>query len=149
MIRFTRLERQAPAVLILAFAVTVTSGQERTERPAKTHRSVYFDLTQAPERASARQNPLAGDPDAVAAGRKLFGMHCAECHGNMARGSPRAPSLLARPVRQATDGTLFWIVTNGVVRRGMPVWSKLPEPERWQIVSYLKSLAMSETLYPQ
>jgi hypothetical protein len=22
----------------------------------------------------------------------------------------------------------------------MPVWSKLPEPERWQIVSYLKSL---------
>jgi hypothetical protein len=22
----------------------------------------------------------------------------------------------------------------------MPVWSKLPEPQRWQIVSYLKSL---------
>jgi hypothetical protein len=23
----------------------------------------------------------------------------------------------------------------------MPVWSKLPEPERWQLVSYVKSLA--------
>jgi hypothetical protein len=23
----------------------------------------------------------------------------------------------------------------------MPVWSKLPEPQRWQLVSYLKSLA--------
>jgi len=22
----------------------------------------------------------------------------------------------------------------------MPVWSKLPEPERWQLVSYIKSL---------
>jgi mono/diheme cytochrome c family protein len=43
-------------------------------------------------------------------------------------------------VQQATPGTLFWILTNGVVRRGMPVWSKLPEPQRWQIVSYLKSL---------
>jgi hypothetical protein len=23
----------------------------------------------------------------------------------------------------------------------MPVWSKLPEPERWQIVTFLKSLS--------
>ena len=38
--------------------------------------------------------------------------------------------------QQATPGTLFWILTNGVVRRGMPVWSKLPEPQRWQIVTY-------------
>ena len=53
------------------------------------------------------------------------------------------PSLLTDPVQQATPGTLFWILTNGVVRRGMPVWSKLPEPQRWQIVSYLKSLTPS------
>jgi hypothetical protein len=38
---------------------------------------------------------------------------------------------------------LFWVLTNGVVMRGMPVWSKLPEPERWQIVTFLKSLGMS------
>jgi len=43
-------------------------------------------------------------------------------------------------VQQATPGTLFWLLTNGVVRRGMPVWSKLPEPERWQIVAFLQSL---------
>ena len=41
-------------------------------------------------------------------------------------------------------GALFWILTNGVGRRGMPVWSKLPEPQRWQIVSYLKSLGPAE-----
>jgi hypothetical protein len=34
-------------------------------------------------------------------------------------------------------------LTNGVVRRGMPVWSKLPEPQRWQLVTYLKSLGVS------
>jgi mono/diheme cytochrome c family protein len=58
----------------------------------------------------------------------------------MAEGGRKAPSLLAEQVQQATPGTLFWILTNGVVRHGMPVWSKLPEPQRWQIVSYLKSL---------
>jgi len=49
-------------------------------------------------------------------------------------------NLLREEVQQATPGTLFWILTNGVVRRGMPVWSKLPEPERWQIVTFLQSL---------
>jgi hypothetical protein len=37
-------------------------------------------------------------------------------------------------------GALFWLLTNGVVRRGMPVWSKLPEPQRWQLVSFIESL---------
>lgn len=45
-----------------------------------------------------------------------------------------------RRVQQATPGTLFWILTNGVVRRGMPVWSKLPEPQRWQLVTFLETL---------
>jgi hypothetical protein len=42
-------------------------------------------------------------------------------------------------VQQATPGALFWILTNGVVRHGMPVWSKLPEAQRWQIVTFLMS----------
>jgi len=27
----------------------------------------------------------------------------------------------------------------------MPVWSKLPEPQRWQLVSYIKSLGATVT----
>jgi len=75
----------------------------------------------------------------VAAGAKLFGLHCAECHGEMAEGGKKAPSLLADEVQQASSGTLFWLLTNGVVRKGMPVWSKLPEAQRWQLVSFIKS----------
>jgi len=41
------------------------------------------------------------------------------------------------------DSTLFWVLTNGVVRRGMPAWSKPPEPQRWQLVAYIKSLGRS------
>jgi hypothetical protein len=39
------------------------------------------------------------------------------------------------------------VLTNGVVRHGMPVWSKLPEPQRRQIVSYLKSSLPLESLH--
>jgi mono/diheme cytochrome c family protein len=104
------------------------------------HHHHYAELEKVPEKARSRSNPLAQDPEASVVGRKLFEQHCAECHGNTAEGGKKAPSLRAEEVQQATPGTLFWILTNGVVRHGMPVWSKLPEPQRWQIVTYLKSL---------
>jgi len=92
----------------------------------------------APESARQRANPYASRPDAVRAGRKLFTRHCASCHGQDAKGG-NAPPLATGIVRGATDGELFWTLTNGHLREGMPSWSQLPEPRRWQIVSFLKS----------
>ena len=100
--------------------------------------SAYGALANVPEKARKKPNPLEHDPDAVAAGGKLFERHCAECHGLKAEGTKRAPSLSSQQLQQASPGAIFWIVTNGVVRRGMPVWSKLPEPQRWQIVTFLR-----------
>jgi mono/diheme cytochrome c family protein len=125
--------------ILLLLTVGVVTAQTNSV-PARKDNLMYAELTKAPQKAAARRNPLEHDLDAIAAGRKLFVLHCAECHGEMAEGGRKAPSLLAEQVQQATPGTLFWIMTNGVVRHGMPVWSKLPEPQRWQIVSYLKSL---------
>lgn len=111
-------------------------------KPPKKDSSVYAELAKAPEKARAKRNPLETDPDAVAAGRNLFDQHCAECHGNAADGGKKGPSLRAEEVQNSSPGTLFWVLTNGVVRRGMPVWSKLPEPQRWQLVAYIKSLGV-------
>jgi mono/diheme cytochrome c family protein len=124
---------------LLALA-TIPAAAQKESTPFKNDPSVYAELTRVPKKAAARRNPLEKDPEAVTVGAKLFDLHCAECHGEDAEGTRKAPSLRANEVRQATPGTLFWILTNGVVRRGMPVWSKLPEPQRWQLVSYLKSL---------
>ena len=127
-------------------AVSVVLAQNaKTEKTAgdaapKYDPAVYAELQRAPEKARNRGNPLQNDPDAVAAGGILFEQHCAECHGNAAAGSRKAPSLLVPEVQSATPGTLFWVITNGVVRKKMPVWSKLPEPQRWQLVRYIKSL---------
>jgi len=107
---------------------------------SKIHRLHYAALAKVPVKARARRNPLEGDPDAAAAGRKLFERHCAECHGHDAEGGKRGPSLHVADVQKAAPGALFFVLSNGVVRRGMPDWSKLPEQQRWQIVSFLESL---------
>jgi mono/diheme cytochrome c family protein len=144
-----KIHRVILAATIGALSIPLLWGQKGSSAPAwKNDANVYAELTKAPKKAVTRRNPLAEDPDAVAAGANLFDQHCAECHGEMAEGGRKGPSLRADPVQQATPGTLFWILTNGVVRRGMPVWSKLPEPQRWQLVSYLKSLHSAEKPQP-
>ncbi|HUI75563.1 MAG TPA: c-type cytochrome [Candidatus Acidoferrum sp.] len=113
---------------------------------AKKHKWSYAALNKVPEKARARMNPLENDPDAQAAGGKLFEQHCAECHGRKAEGGRRGPSLRAREVQEATSGEIFWVLTNGIVRHGMPDWSKLPEPERWQIVRFIQCFRVSGAL---
>jgi mono/diheme cytochrome c family protein len=114
-----------------------SSSKSVNNRPA-----VYEELAKAPGKARDKRNPLENDPQAVAAGRNLFEQHCAQCHGEAAEGGKKAPTLRSAEVQEASPGAIFWILTNGVVRRGMPVWSKLPEPQRWQLVSYIKSLGV-------
>lgn len=127
--------------LSMAALISIDVSFARAQKGSSTNEgSVYAELTTVPEKARGRKNPLDSDPNAVAAGKKLFEQHCAECHGHEAEGGRRGPSLRAREVQQAPPGALFWTLSNGVVRRGMPDWSKLPEPERWQIVTYLKTL---------
>ena len=133
------------ASFALAIATVPAYAQGGTYVPKKNDGKVYAELTKAPKKAIARRNPMEKDPDAEAAGANLYDQHCAECHGELAEGTHKGPSLRVDQVQQATPGTLFWLLTNGVVRRGMPVWSKLPEPERWQIVSYVKSLSPKTT----
>jgi mono/diheme cytochrome c family protein len=137
--------------MAVAFALTLSvfaASAQTNSASVKNGDSVYAELAKAPKKAAARRNPLAADPEAVAAGGKLFSLHCAECHGEMAEGGKKAPSLIAGEVQQAPPGSLFWLLTNGVVRRGMPVWSKLPEPQRWQLVSFIKSLTPSSPRSP-
>jgi len=127
-------------VVAYALAGSVAISQSAGSADSRKDKSPYAELTRVPAKAAAKHNPLESEADAVAAGAKLFEMHCAECHGADASGGKKGPNLRVEQVQQATPGSLFWVLTNGVVRRGMPVWSRLPEPQRWQLVSYLKSL---------
>jgi mono/diheme cytochrome c family protein len=97
-------------------------------------------LKHVPDADRQRINPLAGQADAVAAGGRMFEDHCAKCHGADALGRGKRPSLRSDRVQHATDGEIFWLLKNGNLAKGMPTWAALPDPMRWQIVAYLKSL---------
>lgn len=96
----------------------------------------------APEAAAAQSNPFASRPELTAGGRKLFLRNCAECHGKDGTGKAKKHSanLQLPAIQLQSDGTIFWKITNGNTGKGMPAFSKIPEPERWQIVMYLRTL---------
>jgi mono/diheme cytochrome c family protein len=103
-------------------------------------------LTHVPDTDRIRLNPFAGQVDAIRAGKKVFEDHCAKCHGDDALGRRKKPSLRSARVQEARDGEIFWLLKNGNLKRGMPTWAALPEPTRWQIIAYLKSLGEASLL---
>lgn len=122
----------AVLALFAAFVPTFAMGPQAPER----------DTTWvAPAEAAARTNPLTGRPDAAPGGEKVFQQRCATCHGADGRGTEKGPDLTAPDVQAQTDGALFWKIGSGNTRRGMPAFSFLPEPQRWQLVLTLRGRA--------
>lgn len=86
-------------------------------------------------------NPLEGNPQAVADGRRLFlAMNCASCHGYEAKGA-MGPNLTDKQWRYAgTPAAVFNSIAQGRPQ-GMPSWGRtLPEQQIWSIVAYIASL---------
>jgi mono/diheme cytochrome c family protein len=95
----------------------------------------------APVDAAAKQNPQVGKAEAVAAGKKTFLRSCAECHGEDGAGLQEGVSNLQSPeVQKQSDGALFWKVSTGNLKKGMPSFAKLEENDRWNVVSFLRTL---------
>jgi mono/diheme cytochrome c family protein len=132
-------------VILVLFAMLALALKAQEEGKSSSKPSVYGELANVPEKYRSKPNPLARDPEAAAAGAILFEEHCQKCHGKEAGGGKKGPSLRVAEVQNAEPGALYYVLTNGVVRKGMPVWSKLPEPQRWQLVSYIKSLGLSSS----
>ena len=95
---------------------------------------------QAPASAAQLVNPYKGQAAAATAGGGLYAANCAACHGRSAEGTGNIPALAHGRVQQAADGEIFWFISKGAVDNGMPSWAALPEQQRWQIVTYLKTL---------
>ncbi|GAC1701848.1 MAG: hypothetical protein NVS9B4_05940 [Candidatus Acidiferrum sp.] len=94
----------------------------------------------APATAKAVKNPYEGQASAVAAGKKIYAAKCVACHGEGGHGTGVVPALTSGPAQSATDGELFWFITQGDLNSGMPSWKALPQQQRWQVVSFVKSL---------
>ena len=96
----------------------------------------------APASATALKNPYSKPP---ANAKSLYHLRCARCHGEQGEGSGNIPDLAAGKTQSASDGELFWYITKGDVNNGMPSWATLPRPQRWEIVSYVKTLGKAKS----
>lgn len=124
--------------LLASAALFCSVAIARKSRP--TDAELAAKVRKAPAAASSWRNPYEGQSDAVAAGKKLFKHHCAECHAPEALEKSKAADLRSPALQNAPPGVLFWLLKNGNRGDGMPAWSALPDQQRWQLVTYLKSL---------
>jgi len=98
--------------------------------------------------ASRLANPLKPAKEDLARGKDLFGIFCVPCHGDSGRGDGAvgkkfvpAPADLrvGSPVMGLSDGQLFVVVSSGL--GAMPAFrADLSPGERWQVVSFLRTL---------
>ncbi|MBL8206022.1 MAG: cytochrome c [Blastocatellia bacterium] len=108
----------------------------------------------APASAKKLKNPVKAEEETIAAGRALFNKNCASCHGedgksktDVAAALKKKPTdLTAKAMSGITDGEIYWVVTNGIKKSGMPAYKlKAKEQERWQMTLYVKHLMGEHT----
>jgi mono/diheme cytochrome c family protein len=121
---------------------TVARDEGDLERPAQTGREGSTFLA---------RGPLPVDATLLARGRERYDVFCSPCHDRVGtgdgmivqRGFRRPPSLHEPRLRDAADGYLFDVVTNGF--GVMPRYaSQVPAPDRWAIVAYVRALQLAQ-----
>lgn len=112
-------------------------------------------LAQAPRTAPA-------DSASVKAGARLFKQYCEICHGKTGMGDgPTGKSLKPRPrnfrnpaeFKSKNDEEVFKVVSDGGAARGLsplmvPWKSVLKEPQIWQVIAFIRSLAPKDGAKP-
>ncbi|HEY5072538.1 MAG TPA: cytochrome c [Caulobacteraceae bacterium] len=96
-------------------------------------------------------NPVTPTDANLLDGVKLYGEHCAICHGAAggdASASPVAKGLYPKPPQLATDGVeddpegvSYWKIKHGIRLSGMPSWgASLTDRQIWTLALFLKHM---------
>jgi mono/diheme cytochrome c family protein len=93
--------------------------------------------------------PIPASPENLRAGMKLYGEHCAFCHG-LADGKAtdsalglfqKPPQLAKHPVTRDPVGATYWRIAHGIRLTGMPGYrANLSENQVWQLTVFLKEM---------
>ena len=95
--------------------------------------------------------PMPVTIELINRGHERFDIYCAQCHGRVgdgngmipSRGYRRPPSFHTQPLRTATTGHFFDVMTNGF--GAMPPYgTMIPPRDRWAIVAYIRALQLSQ-----
>jgi predicted CXXCH cytochrome family protein len=134
-----------------AYLYVTHGGMIARQKPAAIEAYVAGKLVDwsIPNDAKGRKNPLDSHSDGadVAAGRELYQQNCEVCHGFDGAGRtasggglyPPPANLRGAKTAARTDGTLFYLIRNGVRNTAMPGW-QLTDQQTWQLVVYIRNL---------
>jgi len=109
--------------------------------------------TAIPSEAAAKKNPVKPTPEGIAAAKKLFGYHCAMCHGKEGDGKGELAADMKLPLKdwrdpntlaKMTDGELFYVVTNGRGKMTGGEGDRTSEEVRWNLVNYVRSFSKKD-----
>lgn len=101
----------------------------------------------APPSARELKNPY--ESLRIGTEQSLYHRRCAQCHGENGEGLGNIPALATGRAQSASEGELFWYITQGDANNGMPSWAKLSRKQRWQIITYLRVLGGSKPGSPR
>jgi alcohol dehydrogenase (cytochrome c) len=81
----------------------------------------------------------------VASGMSMFLEKCSSCHGPEGAGSQYAPALKGRDFKHGdTNWAVYRTIRDGIPNTAMPATPELTETQRWQIISFVRSLGAEE-----
>ena len=97
------------------------------------------------------KNPIANSDAVFASGLAHWADHCAACHGNDGSGDteigigmyPKPPDMRRAPTQELSDGSLFYIIENGIRLTGMPAWGDGTAGSAegsWHLVHFIRRL---------
>jgi Tol biopolymer transport system component/mono/diheme cytochrome c family protein len=122
------------------------------EQDGQRHQAV-FPMQVREDAASILRNPLATDLNTIPLGQAIYARQCASCHGTNGQGDGPAATRLQPPpsnltqhltVGKHSDGEVFRWIRHGIPGSAMPAQGgQLTETEIWQVVTYLRTLAVT------
>jgi mono/diheme cytochrome c family protein len=130
------------AVLLITFGAALAQQKENSqaeEAPGPI-----------PADDAAKKNPVKPTTEGLAEARKLYGYHCAMCHGKDGDGKgDLADSMKLQlsdwrnpeSISKYTDGALFYIITNGRGKMVGGEGDRTKEAVRWNLVNLVRSFA--------
>lgn len=141
----TRL--QSTLRIALLWQLAAFGGVAVFTTSATPHRTTTPEPWHPPKSCIFTSNPVPATRDSIHAGRQIFMMRCAGCHGTKGHGDGEdaaqlsvRPAILSSPkTQEQTDGALFWKISFG--RRPMPGYGfRLSMNDRWNLINYLRTL---------
>lgn len=136
------------AVLLITFGVAF--AQQTTKDKPKDTQSAEPAPAPIPQQDADKKNPVKPTADGLAEARKLYGYHCAMCHGKDGDGKGEVAEQMKlqlsdwrdpNSLSKYTDGALFYVITNGRGKMVGGEGDRTKDEVRWNLVTLVRSFA--------